>query len=211
MPRKIDLYRVLVVLGFIAYTIPWVSNPGAALTLNAYDLAEWTSLHPAVRGATPPLFVTFCLRLIPLLLVTLMVLEPAATWLGRIALPWLIAVALLPPLEFFSGNFNDINYRQQFLLSILAVVVGGLGFIRLENRWPVAVSALVSLSGAIITLLALNVGGNLMQEINLTTSVGVGGLVMCLIFSIWGVTKIREATYIKSPRHTGLITENQKP
>ena len=54
-------------LALIAYSLPWVVGPGAALTLNAYDLAEWTSLHPAVRTAALPFALTFGLRLLPLL------------------------------------------------------------------------------------------------------------------------------------------------
>src|SRR5512143_758636 len=46
----------------IAYYLPWIANRAAALSANAYDLAEWTSLHPAVRGASVPLVAPFLLR-----------------------------------------------------------------------------------------------------------------------------------------------------
>ncbi|MFN8529394.1 MAG: hypothetical protein U0670_12340 [Anaerolineae bacterium] len=52
-------------LGLIGYFSAWVVNPGVALTLHAFDLAEWASLHPVVR-AEPMLITTLLLRL-PLL------------------------------------------------------------------------------------------------------------------------------------------------
>src|SRR5438552_17266089 len=46
----------------VAYYLSWINNQAAALSANAYDLAEWTSLHPAVRGAIIPLLAPFLLR-----------------------------------------------------------------------------------------------------------------------------------------------------
>ena len=54
---------LLVTVGLAGYVLPWIVAPSAALTLNAYDLAEWTSLHPLQRQTSPPLLAPLELRL----------------------------------------------------------------------------------------------------------------------------------------------------
>ncbi|MCU0513679.1 MAG: hypothetical protein MUE40_14060 [Anaerolineae bacterium] len=58
---------LLVPAALLAYLLPWVVNPGAALTPGAYDLAEWVSLTPMARGQSPVLLTPLLLRL-PLLI-----------------------------------------------------------------------------------------------------------------------------------------------
>jgi hypothetical protein len=42
--------------------LPWVQVSGAGLNLNPVDLAEWTSLAPAIQSQSPPLLTTALLR-----------------------------------------------------------------------------------------------------------------------------------------------------
>src|SRR5258707_621157 len=51
--------------GVVAYYLPLLANREAALSANAYDLAEWVSIYPPVRGGDgtlPPLFAPLLLR-----------------------------------------------------------------------------------------------------------------------------------------------------
>ena len=62
--RRAHLWNYLpLFLLLIAYALPWMMTPTiAGLTNGAYDLAEWTSIHPAVR-ADPLLLTPLLLRL----------------------------------------------------------------------------------------------------------------------------------------------------
>ncbi|MCZ7542374.1 MAG: hypothetical protein M5R40_02005 [Anaerolineae bacterium] len=87
-------------LALLGCYLPWVAHPAAALAPNMLDLAEWTSLHPAVRGSAPPLLLTFALRL-PLALAGVGIAYAVRWgWLPGLV----IALTLLPPLEFFRAR-----------------------------------------------------------------------------------------------------------
>lgn len=139
---------LLALLLLIMYTLPWLDGGSRALALGAYDLAEWTSLHPAVRGQSPPLLTTLLLRL-PLACVAVWVAwwpAPARLW-GRLVqglIALLLTAALLPPLDFFT-NSADVNYRQQFMLAVLtlAAVLPGLSLRLARARWGIAALALL--------------------------------------------------------------------
>ncbi len=119
-----DLLVMLVLL--MAYVSPWVLAEGASLSLNAYDLAEWSSLHPAARSAQPALLPSLLLRL-PLACTAIALACVAAdsprTWRALGLLGSLAAViALLPPLEFLRGGTGDANYQQLLALAGLSLV-----------------------------------------------------------------------------------------
>jgi len=60
--KQAFLPAMLLLLGLLGYLLPWAVASSAPMTLNAYDLAEWTSLHPAQRQTTPPLLAPLRLR-----------------------------------------------------------------------------------------------------------------------------------------------------
>src|SRR5258707_1309855 len=114
-------------IALTAYYLPWLYHKPAALTANAYDLTEWVSIHPAVRNGNPPLLAPFLLRGVLAGLALLFGLQAAriaglVRWL-YIAAAWILVITLLPPLDFFRGSFDDPNYRQQFALSIGALIL----------------------------------------------------------------------------------------
>src|SRR5262245_36944556 len=106
-------FWVLFLLALVFYMLPWVLTPDASLNMGGYDLAEWASLHPAVRASSPPLLLSFALRL-PLALLALVVAfsgeQAGKTWV-RAAFVCLLAVALLPSPEFLTQYRDDPNYR----------------------------------------------------------------------------------------------------
>ena len=115
---------LLLALGLAGYLLPWIVAPTAPLTLNAYDLAEWTSLHPTQFGT--PLAVPLLLRL-QLPVITLLVALLARGSLMKllsVVIILLLSVAQLPPLEFLLIARNDSNYQQQFLLAVISLVAG---------------------------------------------------------------------------------------
>lgn len=94
-------------IALIGYYVTWINNSAAALSANAFDLAEWVGLIPAVRYAQPPMSAPFALRAALVCLAWLFALRSAASerlgariGLGGIAVA--LAVSLRPPIAFFS-------------------------------------------------------------------------------------------------------------
>lgn len=126
-------HLLMVLLLVIGYTSPWVISTGASLTLNAYDLAEWSSLHPMLRGTQPPLLASLLLR-IPWVCLGLMIAYlaprlPSSRWraLGLVA-AIAAAFAILPPFEFLTGSSGDPNYQQMLALAVIAFAGSAVSF-----------------------------------------------------------------------------------
>jgi len=175
----------LLVIGVAAYNLSWLINPGVSLSLGAYDLAEWTSLHPVVRGSNPALWITLVLRL-PMvcagLIIACGVLQERQSI--RLLLVFLIGAALLPPIEFFTQYRHDPNYQQQFFLA-LVIWAGGilsLGFKR--PGYTRLLIILLALIGAVCSLVGLLQGYALMQQFDLSTQVGWGGIVLVGVYTL---------------------------
>lgn len=118
------LTYILLALGLVGYALPWIVAPSAPLTLNAYDLAEWTSLHPLQRATSPPLLAPLELRLQLLILsviVGLMASGRVNTSISALAI-LLLALAQLPPFEFVD-DLRNLNYSQQFLLALASLLL----------------------------------------------------------------------------------------
>ncbi|MDW8172565.1 MAG: hypothetical protein RML73_08785 [Anaerolineae bacterium] len=115
---------LIIALLFLCYVVPWTDAESHGLRMNAYDWAEWTSLHPAQRSAEPPLLVSLALRLhlLSFSLLLACATTKAWRWFYAITLVMLFA-AQLPPPEFLSSS-QDSNYRQQTFLAISTLVLG---------------------------------------------------------------------------------------
>ncbi len=169
-------FYILLGLMLVLYLFPWLVNPAASLSPNAYDLAEWASLHPAVHAQTPILLTSLLLRL-PLACLALLVAFSTRRGIIPALLIGLIAVALLPPLEFIY-SLDDPNYRQQATLALLALVGGAVGWSGLLPRYRHWIAAAVALIGAAASLIGLAQGYDLMRGFELPTQIGSGGIAL---------------------------------
>jgi len=115
---------IILALLLLCYAAPWADAGSHGLRMNAYDWAEWLSLHPAQRTAEPPLLVSLALRLQMLGFGVLLAWSIPSSWRWLFALSLLVlAAAQLPPLEFLS-NSQDNNYRQQVFLTVSSIALG---------------------------------------------------------------------------------------
>jgi hypothetical protein len=181
--RKRDLAVWLTWLfAVVAYLLPWIITPSAALTLNGYDLAEWTRLHPALQSTFDPLVIALLLRL-PLVCLSgiAVCIIPHKQWWLTLGVVAAFAIALQPPIEFYSSFRDDPNYQQLATLSMLLVIVGLLIFI-LRKFQPsiIVILAIVSTSALLIAIwqslmLALNSIPN--------STIGIGAVLstVCMI------------------------------
>lgn len=175
----------------IAYGLPWVVNSGAGLTLNAYDLAEWMSLHPRVRIGSLPLLAPFLLRMLLVFTGGLIAFSPSrrfstAWWLQVIGVS-VIALALLPAFEFFVSDFSDPNYRQQLSLTILTLVVSAIGLIFHHKRWSRWIIVSLMIAGVGGGLSGLVIGYSLMRDLGLPTGVGAGAILFVVAYLFFGL------------------------
>jgi hypothetical protein len=171
------LLLALILLAVLGYYLPWWAGRAAALSANAYDLAEY--ITPIARYANPPLLGTFELRTVFAGLALLLGLHAAKFPTTRAIAGLgaaLITLTLLPPPDFFiARQWDDINYRQQFLITVgtalLFVAIWGLRKRSLMHgftlRWIALIVVILALAGEIN---ALQIVGSL----KIDAPVGVG-------------------------------------
>ena len=187
-------------IALVAYYLPWVYHKTAALTANAYDLAELVSIDPEVRNGNPPLLAPFLLRVVLGGLAILFALLAAKTvervrWL-YIAAAWILAITLLPPLDFFRGAFDDPNYQQQFAISlgtlilIVAIAVAHHRGVKWLQKLVMPIALLVIIGAIVGEVLAWNV----LQSPSIGIHESLGGGVVLLVGTMFmllvaGVTR----------------------
>jgi peptidoglycan/LPS O-acetylase OafA/YrhL len=129
----------------------------AAFALTSYDLAEWLSLAPAERFASPALLTSLLLRLhLPLLAALWALLTKHLTRRWIIPLVLIVAFAALPPFEFVQTP-DDANYRQQFFVALIVLACGFLRF--LPHHYTKFVAQAICVIG-LFTALWAAVGAN---------------------------------------------------
>jgi hypothetical protein len=174
---------LLILLAWLSTYFPWVAAGVTAFSVNLYDLAEWSSLNPAIRGGTFPLLATFCLRAAVGLLAIRLTLQVAANpnralrWAIR-ALALLIGIGLLPPFDFFRGAFDDPNYRQQFIIAVASCVAIAAAWRAAKDRInPPFFKLLITLSSWLafaLSAMGLVIGLQALGLLGLHVSYGLG-------------------------------------
>jgi hypothetical protein len=175
------LLWTLLAFALVTYTLPWVINSGVSLSLGAYDLAEWSSLHPAVRASNPPFLATFLLRFPLACLGVIAALMASKRRWPKLTASILIALALLPPVEFFTQYRDDPNYRQQFALALLVLLVCLTAF---PHRWARLrgwLSAGAALAAGVSGLLGLSETYRLMRDFGLSTGISLWPFIFAVI------------------------------
>lgn len=166
-----------------AYLMPWVIARPAALSLGGYDLAEWASLHPQVR-ASALLITSLLLRMIPALIV-IYVTANAQSAVTRAAAGLIVigvALALLPPLEYFSFAGGDGNYQQQFFVVLVTLAGGAVCLSPLltdpqRRLLRITSSGLLLLSG----IIGAAQGYDLLTKFRLEGGIGAGLILFCTV------------------------------
>mgnify|MGYP001554124038 CR=1 FL=1 len=143
------LTYLLLGIALFGYVLPWILISTNPMSLGAYDLAEWSSLHPSQPTSSPPMLVPLLLRLQLVIISTLIALHTHTIlqrWIGLCVIA-LLAVAQLPPLEFLTIARDNINYQQQFMLATTSLVIGSGLIMRNPKQWQ-----------PIITIILLSIG-----------------------------------------------------
>ncbi|MDE2855043.1 MAG: hypothetical protein OXN88_12800 [Chloroflexota bacterium] len=182
--RRSMILCSLVMLGLLGYVQPWILAPSGSMTLNAFDLAEWTSLHPAQRATSPPLLTPLLLRLQLLLLsVILSANAPAGRMkVAAAAIAILVLTAAqMPPLEFVY-DFNNLNYRQQFYLAGASLVASFALLAFSARRISTLATVALPLIGIVTAALGLAQAMELYDHYALDAAPGAGIWVLSLSY-----------------------------
>ncbi len=179
--RRAGLIVGCLALGIVGYYLPWFAHSTAGFTMNGFDLAEWSSLHPAVRSSSPPMLTSFLLRLPQVVLAAALalaangLLDPRRRWVARGAAV-LLALRMVPPTDFFGSARGDPNYRQMAFLTVagLALVLGALGLYRLSPRWQKWLLAALLVSGLLAGWVGLSRAGTLLENFEIDVHPGAG-------------------------------------
>lgn len=177
-----NLIRLFIITCLLAgYLLPWIIAPTAPLTVNAYDLAEWTSLHPLQPHTTPVLIVSLYLRLQLLLIGLLVALNMRKRWVSIVGI-LIIAIAQFPPLEFILSETSNINYQQQFFLSVSMLVIGiGLSYFG-TTRWLTICNLSIALVGMITSTIGVIQSSELLTMSLQEHSIGSGFFVLVVSY-----------------------------
>lgn len=184
-------------LGVIAYHMVWQTHKVAAFNSNAFDLAEWVSLHPTVRAESPALFTPLLLRLPLILLAGIMVTASSvlqaekAKWLWR-GVALLVVLRLNPPTDFYpwgGGSPNDQQLGRLTAFGLAAVLVMILGGRWLRYFWKPATLILL-IANLIAAIEGYNRAKKVLDSIRIETGIGGGLVVYVVILMIAGVATL---------------------
>lgn len=173
------LWTLLALLA--CYHAPWFAHESAGFTMHAYDLAEWSSLHPAVRSSSPAMLTSFLLRA-PLFAVVFG-LALAANWFVDARVRWtvravelIVALRFVPPKEFFTAASDDPNYRQMALLAALSVIaiLAAFGVGRLRERAQTGILGAAIIASIVAGWWGLSRAGELLRNFEIDVHSGMG-------------------------------------
>ena len=182
-PSRILLVTVLLVV----YYLPWVITSSASLTLGAYDLAEWASLHPQLRASNPAFLTSFMLRVVMLCIIVTLAVSQTVSMAQRrlkILLILILFTTLLPPLEFFRNASEDPNFRQQFALALSTILfAGSVGFMRniRFHRW---IGIVVAAAAIVCSIIGLAQAFGAIKQFQIGAAVGESFLAFLLVYTV---------------------------
>lgn len=200
MQRRTLLFIAGMIAG-LGFLLPAVVTVGAALMANTYDLAEWMSLHPAVRAETPTLLTAFLLRASAVGVSLLLIAGSRKRW-HAVVIVLLCAAAMLPPFEIVRYP-DDPNYRQQALISLSILALGTPLIVWRQATFPViAIVSVVCMGGVVFA--GLRAVG-IFRGFGLTVELGLGWAVMLVGFTLAIITTV-SALRRAPTKKTGRLT-----
>jgi hypothetical protein len=167
-------------LALVAYCVPWMASSGASLSLNGYDLAEWSSLVPGVRYGAQPMVVPGLLRAQLIFAAAIMALLPTrrGSWMWWIfgACALALAIALLPPFEYFLEESwrTDVNYGQQVTFALLALINATICWVMPRGRPQRLALIVVAISGIVTAVAGVSQAVGLAAGYSMPATIGMG-------------------------------------
>lgn len=165
----------LVLVGLFGFAQPWIVAPSGSMTLNAFDLAEWTSLHPTQRATSPPMLTPLMLRLQLLILSVILGALPTGSSARACAAIMILVLTLaqLPPLDIVYDP-NNLNYRQQLYLAAASLTASFCLFAVNRRRIALLASIALPIIGIATASYGLAEAAGLYQHFEIGQAPGAG-------------------------------------
>jgi hypothetical protein len=185
-------------VAFAAFHMAWTAHDTAAFTLNAFDLAEQVSVHPAIRAESPPLRSSLLLwSAIPIIAVGIAItaakFEQRALRWSRYGLAGLASLRVIPPegaLRTPRQLLDSPHDRAQAILTVLGLVCVGLVFLLGKRllRYDWQIEAGLCALGILLPVIGWQRGLRLLDELQVDVSVGGGALIyMMTLLAVLGL------------------------
>ena len=194
---KLQLF--LTTLGILAFLFPWSFHASSGLSLNAYDLANWSTRHADEFRGPLVMFTSFLIRGQLLILAAIVArLTLKSRWLFCL----ILFIALLPPLDGFLREPGNPNHRQLALLALataLVSIVGSRMNKRLINEWHF-VLPMIGLASCIYATIRVS---NLFDSMKLDHLTGYGLMMLSFTYLLLLITAMmswrQESNILRKP------------
>lgn len=183
----------LILLPLVFFT-PLINSGAGSLSFTTFDFAEWASLLPAERHASPALLLSFALRLqiVIIFLPIIYYLTMRKTHFNQIiiaAIVGIVTLSQLPLLEFLTQP-NDPNYQQQLLITSLFLIASVAVVALSKSHYTKHLLLAMHLISAGIFFLALAQAHAYLTQYQIPYSLGVAAPLLLLshaiaILSLW--------------------------
>lgn len=193
MNKQNNVLYIIIGFALLAYVLPWIVTQTSPLTLGAYDLAEWTSLHPSQPYTSPPLIVAFSLRvqLVIITIIIALVVNQRSTQIFSCILIIILAIGQLPPFEFISA-LDNINYQQQFIFASISLIAGLIFIFWKPSRFIPIIITTLTVIGGILAIVGINEAQNLYRLSFEQPTIGIGVIIFLISYVLIGVVTIRK-------------------
>ena len=193
------LQLLLITLALLAFLLPWISHSSAGLTLNAYDLANWSTRHADEFRGLLVMSTSFIIRGQLLILTAIVVrITLKIRWLFCL----ILIIALLPPLDGFLREPGNPNYRQLALLALATALVSIIGSRinkRLINEWHI-VLPIIGLASCLYATIRVS---NLFNSMKLDHLTGLGLKILLITYLLLLITAImswrQKSNFLRKP------------
>lgn len=199
---------ILVSLPFLAFVLPVVVGPASSVSFNLFDLAEWASLVPAERSASPALMVSFALRLQMLAAMLIAVYLLTMRNVSSRALPFFIlpgitilSIAQLPPLEILSQP-SDPNYRQQLFLALSSFLISLIIWRIAHYHYAKYILIMAALLAGFGLIAALHTAQQYLTQYQIFAAYGAAAPVLLIFYLVVILTVLQTK---RAPQRSSLV------
>ena len=165
--------------------------------MNAYDLAEWSTLHPASQIGLIGTWTSLLLRipLACLAIMTYLIIACRTKQTTSIIILLVLSAGLLPPVEFFVSRVYDLNYLQQFMIAGSTLFISLFCFQQPVLRNVNHLLVLMAVIALMTNLLGQLITYSLISTIRIQSQLGLGAVLfpLILVLFIYGVSRVEVA------------------
>lgn len=197
---------IIAVCGVVAVHMPWHVHDVAAFSNNAFDLAEFVSLHPTAQAENPALLSSILLRLPLVLLPIILTLianrlrDERSRWIWR-GVALLVALRLNPPVDFYRGPGDvSLNERQlgYMMIAAIVLVIVAIASHRWLMRYELQLAAALWLIIVVVSIEGWRRATNIVESLQIEVGIGAG-IILIVVLALLSIALIIQS--LRQPTH----------